>query len=321
MKGGAGILIHPWYGRLENIACRTYSISEDVTKVGDCSFSAVFEVSNTDGIPVSNPFVLTGVSTKAASVAAAATTIFDSVWAITDIATGNFQAAMDKANSFIDAVNVATSPVAFLASKLDDHSNLLTAFQGNIATLVSNPADLSAGIDRIMDSVTSLYETPEGALIAFKNLFNFGDNDIDAPYPTFISSERTANNQVFNSMVQSEALSNSYLNSSQITYKTVDDINEAEADLETQYQKLFLNENIDVELIAKLTELRTTTTGFFSAQKLTASQIITIQSNPMSIRALAYSYYGDSSDGEDIAELNGLYDLAYEQGDIRIFTA
>jgi hypothetical protein len=122
-------------------------------------------------------------------------------------------------------------------------------------------------------------------------------------------------------MVQSEALSNSYLTSSQSTYKTVTDINEIEADLETQYQKLFFSENINVELMNSLTELRTITTGFFSEQKLTVSQIITIQSNPISIRSLAYSYYGDSSDGEDIAELNGLYDLAYEQGDIRIFTA
>jgi hypothetical protein len=320
-KGGPGILIHPWYGKLENIVCRTFTISEDVTKLGDCTFTATFEISNTDGVPEFNPFALTGVATGAATVATVAVSIFSSIWEITGAATGNFQSAMDKANGYIDSVNAATDPIATLASKLDDHSNLITSFQSNIATLVSNPAELSASIDRIMDSITSLYSTPEGALMAFKNLFNFGDNDISAPYPTFISSERTANNQVFNSMVQSEALSNSYLTSSQSTYKTVTEINEIEADLETQYQKLFLSENIDVELMNSLTELRTTTTGFFSEQKLTVSQIITIQSNPISIRALAYSYYGDSSDGEDIAELNGLYDLAYEQGDIRIFTA
>jgi prophage DNA circulation protein len=305
-KGGPGILIHPWYGKLEDIVCRKFTISEDVTKLGDCTFTATFEISNTDGIPKFNPFALTGVSTGAVTVATVAASIFSSIWEITDAATGNFQSAMDKANNFVDSVNVATNPIATLASKLDDHSSLLTSFQSNVATLVSNPAELSAGIDRIMNSVTSLYSTPEGALIAFKSLFNFGDNDISAPYPTFISAERTANNQVFNSMVQSEALSNSYLTSSQSTYKTVTEINEIEADLETQYQKLFLAENIDVELMNSLTELRTITTGFFSEQKLNVSQIITIQSNPISIRALAYSYYGDSSDGEDIAELNGL---------------
>ena len=69
-----------------------------------------------------------------------------------------------------------------------------------------------------------------------------------------------------------------------------------------------------------MTELRSVTQNFFEAQKLTASQIITVQVDPMSIRSVAFAYYGSSELGEEIAELNELFDLALHEGDLRIFT-
>lgn len=319
-KGGIGILIHPWYGRLENIVCRTFTLNEDVAQLGAGSISITFEISNTDGVPAANPFVLTGVSTGSAAVIAIAESLFGEIWSIATNATGNFQAGVDKANDFVTAVNAATSPIAALSDEIDEQSRTVSNFSNNVVTLVSNPTSLAESIAGMMASIANLYATPEHTLSAFENLFDFGDNDIDLPYSTFIAAERKTNNDVFNFTVQSTALSHSYLSASEIDYKTVESINEIEADLEAQYQKLFLSEDIQVELIDSLTEMRTIATGFFNEQKLTASQLITVQTNPMSTRLLAYNYYGSSADGESIAELNDLYDLAYHQGDIEIFT-
>jgi len=320
-KGGIGILVHPWHGRLENIVCRTYTLDEDVSSLGDANVSITFEISNTDGIPISNPFVLTNIATKSTAVAAVASSIFGSLWKVTATATGNFQAAVNKGEKFIDAVTAATRPVVTLADEIDEHSNLLASFSNNFVSLVNNPTSLAESIDGIMASVSNLIVTPEGTLIAFKSLFDFGDNDIDPPHTTFSSEERRNNNNIFTAMVQGTALGYSYLAASEIEYKTVEEINEKEASLEEQYQKLFLSEDIDIELIEEITDMRTIVQGYFNEQKLITSKVITIQTNPMSTRLLAYSYYGDSSDGEAIAELNELYDLAYQQGDIRIFTA
>lgn len=320
-KGDVGILMHPWHGRLENIACRTYDLDEDVSDLGDASISITFEVSNTDGIPISNPFVLMGISTKAAAVAAVASSVFGAIWKVTASATGNFQAGVNKCEDFIDAVNDATNPVATLADEINEHTNLVTTFGNKIVSLISNPTDLSESIDGIMASIGNLFATPAGTLAAFKNLFVFGDNDIDPPHTTFISEERKNNNDIFTAMIQGTALSYSYLAASEIEYETVEEINEEEASLEEQYQKLFLSDDIDAELVEELTDMRTIVQGYFNEQKLIVSKIITIRTNPMSTRLLAYNYYGNSSDGEAIAELNGLYDLSYPQGDIRIFTA
>jgi prophage DNA circulation protein len=319
-KGKTGILIHPWYGEVLNVVCRTFTMSEDVTRLGECNVNMSFEISNTDGVPLAIPSVLSKVATGTASAIDTATGIFAEIWNIAEKATGNFQAGVDKANGYVDSVNEATKPIAKLANEIDQHTNLLNTFSSNVVTLVSSPADLSNSIYGIMESIDNLYESPSDSLFAFKGLFNFGDNDINSPYKTSISVQKKTNNDVFNNGIQSAALSYSYLNASQIEYKTVLDINETETDLEEQYQKLFRNEDMYPELVDSLTDLRTITQGFFNEQKLIASQIINVNSNRMSTRLLAFNYYGESTDGEAIAELNGLYDLASIQGDIRIFT-
>jgi len=319
-KGGTGILIHPWYGRVENVVCRTFTINENIGKLGDADISITFAISNTDGIPTSNPYVLTGISTKADSVIDSAVSIFKTIWGITAGATGNFDSAVTKCTNFITAVNSATSPVAALADEINEHTRLVNNFSSDIVTLVSNPNDLADSISSTMLSINNLYSSPESALVAFTGLFDFGDDDIASPYNTFITVERKKNRTIFNSTVQASALSYSYLNASQVEYKTVEDINLAESKLEAQYQKMVRSEDAYEDIVAVLIELRAVVQGFFNEQKLNASQLITIRTNPTSTRLLAYQHYGSSADGEDIAELNGLYDLAYHQGDIRIFT-
>lgn len=319
-KGGIGILIHPWYGRLEDIVCRTFTLNEDTTQLGAGSISITFEVSNTDGVPASNPAVLTNVAAGNTSVIAAAIALLKDIWDISTNATGNFQAGVDKCTDFVAAVDKATSPIAAVSSEINEQARTVNNFSNSIVSLVSDPVALSESVSEVMASIGDLYSTPERTLSAFQNLFPFGDNDIDLPYSTFIAVERKRNADAFNLTVQATALSYSYLSASEIDYTTVEAINAVEADLEAQYQKLFLNEDIEAELIDSLTDLRTTSTGFLSEQKLTASQLITIQTNPMSTRMLAFNYYGSSEDGEAIAELNDLYDLAYHQGDLRIFT-
>ena len=320
-KGKTGVLIHPWYGKLYNIACRTYNLDEDVTRLGDAGISIVFEVSNTDGIPVVNKKVIGRVSRFHELLLSTGKSALGKSWSVTKTSTGNFQAAKKKLDSFITTVNDATSPIKKLSNRVNEHTTLLSNFSGDVVSLVSAPSDLSDSITGAMSSVFSLYATSNGTLTAFKNLFDFGDNDINLLQITAIAIERKKNNDALNSIVQSEALGFAYLSASQIDYETVAGINEVESDLDIQYKKLALNPTIDAGTLDALTDLRVATQEFFEQKKLSSSGIITVQTNPTSTRLLAYNYYGKSDRGEAIAELNELYDLSYHQGDIRIFTA
>jgi len=320
-KGGTGVLIHPWYGRLNDIVCRTFSISEDISRLGDGRISITFEVSNTDGIPVENKRVIGRVSTLHETMIGLARDTLAETWEVTEAATNNFEAAKNKLINFSKAVDEATSPIATLTNENNKHTNLLANFNADIVGLVSRPSDLADSVNAIMSSIGSLYSTSDGTLMAFENLYDFGDDDVNLPQTTAIAIERKRNNDIMNSVVQSEALSFSYLNASQVEYETVESINEAESNLEIQFDKLALDPVVDPDIVDALTDLRVVTQEFFEEEKLTASQIITVQTNPTSTRLLAFAYYGESDLGEEIAELNEFFDSALQQGDIRIFTA
>ncbi len=320
-KGGTGVLIHPWYGRIDNIVCRVYSISENVNVIGIADISITFEISNTDGIPVASEFGRTRVSKFHENLMETIEKDLSEIFIVTSSATGNFTAAKDKLDSLITNINAATDPIAAVADEINKHTNYISNFSADISTLISAPVDLADRINGALDSIGGLYSTAKGTLEAFKNLFDFGDDDIDSPQITSISIERKNNNDVINSTIRAGALSFSYLNASDIEYQTVDEITEQASDLEVQYQKLFDDPLVNEEVIDALTDLRLTTQGFFDEQKLTVSKIITIRSNPMSTRLLAFYNYGTSARGEEIAELNEFYDLALQQGNIKVFSA
>ncbi len=318
-KGGTGILIHPWYGRIENIVCREFQLSETTTRLGDGQLTIVFEISNTDGVPVATQFVLTKVALTHEAVVSAAEISLGTLWNVTS---GIFQDGLDKANSFIAAVNSATAPVASLASKINEHASLISAFSSNVASLIAAPVQLADSVNNIMFSVGGLFSTSGSTLRAFEGLFDFGDGDPTSSMLTSESIQRSANTAVFTSTVQATALSFAYLSASQDEYETVADIVEVASRLEIQFRKLFDNPNVDSSVIEALIELRTTTQGFFDEQKLTASQVTEIEvKSPLSARLIAYQYYGSSERGPDIAELNGLFDLYSTEGQgLRIFT-
>lgn len=315
---GPGILIHPWYGRIENVVVRSFSLTENIHNLGDGNLTITFEISNSDGVPIATTAVLTEVSRKHQAVASTAQSSLASIW---KVATETFQDGIDKANNFIDAVNDATAPLATIATQINKHASLISEFSAKVASLVAAPQALSDSINNIMSSVGGLFSTAEGTLDAFGGLFDFGDTDVSSPIKTAESIQRMNNNSSFNATVQATALSFSYLNASKVEYETVEEIVDAASKLEIQFRKLFSNRNVDPEIIEALIDLRVTTQGFFEEQKLTASQVITIDVlDNLSARLIAFQHYGSSENGAAISELNGLFNHYSTTGELRILT-
>ncbi len=73
--------------------------------------------------------------------------------------------------------------------------------------------------------------------------------------------------------------------------------------------------------INELEDQRTVTQQFFDDQKLDAEQIITINTQTLPARVIAYQYYGESISGSRIAALNDEINVSFLSGDIEIFTA
>lgn len=77
---------------------------------------------------------------------------------------------------------------------------------------------------------------------------------------------------------------------------------------------------IDQKVLNTLQELRSNTQTFFDAEKLNVRQIIPIKTNITTARLLSYQYYGESSQGKDIATLNSILNVSNIEGDIDIFS-
>lgn len=73
--------------------------------------------------------------------------------------------------------------------------------------------------------------------------------------------------------------------------------------------------------INSLEDLRAVTQQFFDDQKVVVRQIITVQTQELPARVIAYQYYGSSDIGSNIAELNGEINVSNLTGNIDIFTA
>lgn len=73
--------------------------------------------------------------------------------------------------------------------------------------------------------------------------------------------------------------------------------------------------------IDALQDQRTVTQQFFDDQKLDAQQIITVDTQILPARVIAYQYYGDSESGSRIAILNDEINVSFLEREIEIFTA
>lgn len=70
-----------------------------------------------------------------------------------------------------------------------------------------------------------------------------------------------------------------------------------------------------------LQDLRVTVQQFFDTEKLNAKQIISVQTQELPARIIAFQYYGSSELGSNIAELNNEINVSNLKGNIDILTA
>ena len=320
-KGGTGVLVHPFFGRLNNIAVITFSLNEKMDSLGESSINITFGISNSDGQPQTSRPILGGISNKNDEVTEKATGVIAAIFKVTSTFTGNFQDGIDKLNEFIDTVRTATDPIALVADKVDAFNKEVSDFTTNISSLVNNPTDLSESIGNILSTMGALYATPEATLDAFKGLFDYGDGDTVINQTTSSLIERELNRDTLNSTVQAQALGFAYLNAAERVYTSVEEVNQISQDLETQYQKILVSGVLDSDVVEALTEMRISVSEFFDDQRISAPQVFTVNTPLTSARLLAYQYYGVSTLGDTIALLNNADDPTCLEGDVKILTA
>ena len=322
-KGGADVLVHPYYGRLTGIYVGSYTVSENLNRVGEAVFNIQFLVDTSLGTPQPIGDTIANVNKGKEETQEAVRLDVGNNIEVSNEFPDNFTSLLDKANNIVNAFEENASFLSVSADKINEFSSQLNAFGTNITLLVNNPLALSTSVTNLFETVNGLYNSTQATFEVMQKFFTFGDEDFETPIleNTAGRIERAKNQNLINSLMQTQALAFNYQNASNLTFSTVNEVDAIAGILENQYQKVNGFTDLETATLSELTALRTSVQDFLDEAKLNASQIISARTKQLPARVISYQYYEDSSLGQSLAELNKDINVSFIEGDIEIFTA
>ena len=321
-KGGTDVFIHPLYGRINNIVVRSFTLSEDFTSLGEARFSITFAISDTTGTPIVSGDTLSVVDNAVVSAIARVNNYLIENFNVSTGFPANFTEAVEKVNDIADAFERNTTFLQVTSQGIDNFSEQLVEFNSNVASLVSSPNGLVNSVNRLFQTVNGLYTNQNSTFEVMERFFDFGNEDDQTPIEQNTAGrvERARNQNLLNNLIKSQALLLNYNNASQINFTTVAQVDSFAETLEDQYQSVISGAQFDRETLDAITQARIEVQKFFDAKQLNASQVVDIKTVTLPARVIAYQYYGDSSRGFNIAELNEDANVSFISGEIQVFT-
>lgn len=320
-EGGPGELIHPLYGRIDNIVAVSYSLNETFSEFGATVLSVQFELDSSTGIPVRSTNVVTELSAANDTVRETCTADISENVRVTPGFPENFAAAVANVTA---AISSATKAVSYrgevVKEKFEEYAAKLETTKSKVNEIVSNSQKLAESYETTVSGIDTLYTSARARFDAYLAMFSFdGGSSSETQVDTAKRIERKRNADVLAAAVNTYALGYAYVAAPSIEFNTTRDIDTVSRSLDAQY-RLVINSAISQEAKDAITELRVKVLQALDEIRLSTSQIITIETPTTSARLLAFSYYGSDELGEVIANLNGLDDVSFVSGEVEILT-
>jgi len=332
--GEPGDLIHPFYGKIENVVAMTFSLDENFSNFGDSTLSVNFEVNNDTGIPKKTITSFSELTQGKNKVLGSGKSTIGKNFSVLKRYKNNFFDAKEKITDFFNTVNQAVAFVLPSPANINEFNYLLGNLAADINSLINTPNQLALAIGNVFENVNGLFATVDNTTQAFLGIFHFGGNDEQEVETTTAGRiERRNNREILNLTINTLALSYAYVNATQIEFDNVRELEEVADTLEEQYIFIIdsytsaggLSDAIGslsdtLTLLSDISDMRTTVQQFLEEQKTTLKQIIEIETHRTSTRLLSYQYYGTSENSDQIIGLNGISDVSFIEGDIEVIT-
>jgi hypothetical protein len=138
------------------------------------------------------------------------------------------------------------------------------------------------------------------------------------------------NRNIISNNVNALALVTAYEAVINVSFSNILAIEEEFSGIEDQYGRLiddtenindFSESGISIEIIDKIKDLRVIAEQFLEEKRENTKKIVNICSNTIPVRVLAYQYYGESRQHEEIIDLNGFTDHSFISGDVAIISS
>lgn len=320
-RKGTGDLVHPLYGRIENVIATNFSLNEDFTDFGRSRLNVTFEISNDTGIPRRTTTALSQMTQSLSGVSAAVNNDISNNYLVSSNFTNNFG---DAANKITDITNSAVGATSFLGAasdEINEFNSFIRDFSASVNDLVTRPSELATSVNEMFASISTLFSAPESTTKSLASFFGFGDSDEDEILQTTAGrTQRRQNRAVLNGAMNASSLANSYVSLAQTTFENVREIEAASDALDVQFQ-LVKDSGASNEVVSAVTDMRVVAQQFFDEQKVTLKQIVSVRTNTTSARLLSYQYYAESTSADQIIKLNDITDVSFVEGTVEIVTA
>ena len=232
---GAGLLVHPYYGRKTVTLVAPARISERTDEGGIARFSLDFVEAGENTEPTARPDTRGAVDRCANAANDSAITDFAAQFSVANVAGFVESSAMDMAREAMSTLDMARRSLVPDVSILSDYLAAANGVVGQLNKLIRSPAALAQNVLGIFGAFKALAKSPIYAFNSYKGLFSYGSNQSPVR-PTTASRVRQASNQVaLASLTRRGALIEAARTSSQVDFATYD---EAVAVRETLAQAL-----------------------------------------------------------------------------------
>ncbi len=201
-EGGKGVLIHPFYGRIESAVARPVQFDESVTSLGRVEIPLTFDLDESEGIPVKGFDSQTEITQKKDTLLSGLSDQVGSSFNVTNSFTGNFQSAQSKLIDFSNAIKANVTTATIDATISSAYNAAVESFTDSINTLIGDPVALGEEITGLIGGITGLYESPDQILSVAGKFFDFGDTDTAITQTTAGLIERALNSETLNTVIQ-----------------------------------------------------------------------------------------------------------------------
>lgn len=318
-KPGVGILVHPTDGRV-NVVAKPYTLSEDVTRIGEAQFTMEFEESDQGIYPISDADNSSKIFDLINSVLDGIETSIAEAFSVADTFRYNIDDAANILTRVSNTFDSVTAPFSLAGNASDEFNNSLTNFQSNIYSNIKNPAQLGSSLTGLFSLSDDLGTTAQDRYKIANGFYGFGSDDTYIPQDTAQRIERQGNRSIINSAMNAAALANAYSNAIEIDYGNTEELDKAIFDLDKQYSHVASISTLSDETNALLVDLRNEVRKFFDKLSVNVYKLTTINTQPDSLINIVYAYYGNLDNLEKIITLNKIANPARVEGQLTILT-
>jgi prophage DNA circulation protein len=315
---GAGILMHAFYG-LVTVICTGFTVLHDTREVGISSFEISFEETLSGIYPSFAGATNSSVSKLAATNISSLKSNFASNYTMNSFK--NISYSADKCLNFNQTLNNNLVFANDISS--EDKNNFISVSQDlnkNIYSIVQSSTELSTYIDNLLNCYDSLGSTFINSYNLNANAFSFNPFIDFIDYYTIVSDERENNDKLLGSTFNAILLCNLYKNAAFIPYVDTEQLDAIANDLETKYQFLLLNNNLDRSILLLIEQLRSQTKKYLSQVRIDITKIINSEVPDTPLTVLSYRFYANFENQDEIVKLNNIMDCSTIGGNIRMPT-